>query len=99
MQDDMVNLKRFDKTEEDIYSDFFNYSKTFIQIPIDETVRVGFNQRQVESFQEWEVGFTVINENGLTVIMKLQNETYFPIIVKMLYLEGNDVPYSVEQIV
>lgn len=99
MQSDMVNLRKFLKDEEQIYSDFFNYSKTFIQVPKDETIRVGFSDRQVESFQEWEVVTTAITQEGLFVIMKLQNERYYPIIVKLKYLEPDSIPYSVEQIV
>ena len=98
MQDDMVNIKKFNKSEDDIYSDFYNSGKTFVQVPQDESIRVGFSQRQVDFFKEWEVCCTVINQDGLTVIMKLQNEKYFPIIVKLFYNETNSLPYSVEQV-
>lgn len=99
MQDDMANLRKFEKTEEEIYSDFYNSGRTLTQYPQDEVVRVGFNERQVDNFKEWDVVATVANDEGLIVFIKMQNEKYFPVIAKMLYKTSGMPPYSVEQIV
>lgn len=98
MQNDMVNLKKFGKDDDSIYSDFYNSGKTFTQVPSDESVRVGFSQRQVDFFKEWEVSCTAIGVDGLTVIMKVENDRYFPVLVKLFYSEPDSLPYSVEQI-
>lgn len=99
MQDDMVNLRKFEKTEEQIYSDLHNSGKTFTQYPTDATIRVGFNERQVDNFQEWDVVSTILTEDGLTIFMKMQNERYYPVMAKMLYKNSGSLPYLVEQIV
>jgi len=66
----MAKLKIYKKNDDEVYSDFYNSGKTFEQITTDETIRVGFSQRQVDTFKEWEIVSTVINHEGLTVLMK-----------------------------